>query len=160
MHPTNGNKHRFSKEVFDGSIKKASNPAYDEKNPEFMKRQLEILEMDTSTDEQKEKQSKEYKELKDEMTSYIQNKDKSINKNKDMTVEALEKKLNDLEVAYAALKKGVKDDEKAFYTNTIEEINSLQDKLKNIDKEDIEGVKEVENQYKELMIKLGLESLL
>lgn len=163
MRQINGN-NKLSAEIRQKSIEKASNPAYDERNAEFMEKQLDILEMDARTEEEQIEKENAYKALKDEMYEYIENKEQTIDANKNMSKEELEKKLNDLEVTYEILEKGATNKEKLqFYTNTKNEIKSLQEKLTNIDtntystlSNSSNSLKEIENSYKELRINLGL----
>lgn len=165
MRQINGN-NKLSAEIRQKSIEKASNPAYDERNVEFMQKQLDILEMDTRTEEEQLEKENAYKALKDEMYEYIENKDQTVDTNKDMSKEELEKKLNDLEVTYEILEKGATSEEKLqFYTNTKNKIRSLQEKLTNINtntyttlSNSSNSLKEIENSYKELRINLGLEN--
>ena len=165
MQQINGN-NKLSTEIRQKSIEKASNPAYDERNAEFMQRQLDILEMDTRTEEEQLEKENAYKALKDELYEYIETKKQTVDTNKDMSKEELEKKLNDLEVTYEILEKGATSAEKLqFYTNTKNEIKSLQTKLTNIDKNTYStlsnssnSLKEIENSYKELRINLGLDN--
>ncbi len=92
--------------------------------------------------------------------------EKNIDINKDMSKEELEKKLNDLEVTYEILEKGATSEEKLqFYTNTKNEIKSLQEKLTNIDtntystlSNSSNSLKNIENSYKKLRINLGLDN--
>lgn len=163
MPQINGN-NKLNAEIRQNSIEKASNPAYDERNAEFMQKQLDILEMDTGTEEKQVEKENAYKALKDEMYEYIENKEQTVDTNKDMSREELEKKLNDLEVTYEILEKGATSEEKLqFYTNTKNKIQSLQEKLTNLNtyttlSNSSNSLKEIQNSYNELRINLGLDN--
>lgn len=159
---------KLSQEIHEYAIERASNPAYTEKNSEFMKRQLEILEMDTSTPEKRAEQEQKYKQLKDEMYEYSENnaKQKNLRKNENMTVEELAKKLNDMEVTYEILEKGATTEEKKIeYIDIKNKLKNMQNKLDTLSNtttpvtksNSSTELKNIENEYKSLRSEIGLE---
>lgn len=159
---------KLSQEIHEYAIERASNPAYTEKNSEFMKRQLEILEMDTSTPEKRAEQEQKYKQLKDEMYEYSENnaKQKNLRKNENMTVEELAKKLNDMEVTYEILEKGATTEEKKNeYIDIKNKLKNMQNKLDTLSNtttpvtksNSSTELKNIENEYKSLRSEIGLE---
>lgn len=159
---------KLSQEIHEYAIERASNPSYTEKNSEFMKRQLEILEMDTSTPEKRAEQEQKYKQLKDEMYEYSENnaKQKNLRKNENMTVEELAKKLNDMEVTYEILEKGATTEEKKNeYIDIKNKLKNMQNKLDTLSNTTTQvtksnsstELKNIENEYKSLRSEIGLE---
>lgn len=161
---------KISEETYQKSIERASNPIYDEKNKEFMERQLEIMNMDTSSPEQKAEQEYKYKELKDEMYQYTEENAKNSNENEDenMSIEELDKKLSDMKLSYEILEElATTEQKRTLYVeiknkleNMQEELNSIKDnntnqKTRN-DTNDI-TLKSIENEFKSLRAEIGLE---
>lgn len=146
-------KSKISQETYNKIMEKASNPCYDEKNAEYMKKQLDILQNENLTEEEK---NKEYKAIKDEMYEYSNNKKKTkVSSNNYMTREELEKKLNDFEVSYEILEKMATTKEKLqHYTNIKNQIIDLQ---KQLDNADLERQNQIQIKYNELRKNLGLE---
>lgn len=159
---------KLSEETYEESLERASNPIYDEKNKEFMERQLEIMNMDTSTSEKKTEQEYKYKELKDEMYEYTEEnaKNENGNENDDMSIEELEKRLSDMELSYEILEKLATTEEKrTLYIEIKNKLKDMQVELNSIKNTNIKTMnttnnttlKDIENEFKSIRAEIGLE---